>query len=153
MNRIDADGFPPFIPKENGPHYKLGAFRGRVSARYNPLPIGKRPSSGAFFCPNPDKKTGLSASSPRKAPSALSCGLSAAIPCARFKRLTRAVKPELRKFLRQFRSTKQSVANVVQMRDVPPGFFAVRRKKTRLYHRRLPPPRLQATVTLAGLEP
>jgi hypothetical protein len=26
---------------------------------------------------------------------------------------------------------------VEQLRDVPPGFFAVRRKKTRLYHRRL----------------
>jgi hypothetical protein len=27
---------------------------------------------------------------------------------------------------------------VEQLRDVPPSFFAVRRKKTRLYHHRLP---------------
>jgi hypothetical protein len=58
-----------------------------------------------------------------------------------------------RNCLRQFRSSNHAVAIVEQLRDVPPGFFAVRRKKTRLYHRRLPPPRLQATVTLAGLEP
>jgi hypothetical protein len=36
---------------------------------------------GAFFCPQPGKKTGLSAPSPRKRPCA-SCGLSAPIPYA-----------------------------------------------------------------------
>jgi hypothetical protein len=36
---------------------------------------------GAFFCPQPGKKTGLSATSPRIC-SCKSCGLSATIPCA-----------------------------------------------------------------------
>jgi hypothetical protein len=36
----------------------------------------------AHFLRQKPQKTGLSAPSPRKAPKALSCGLSAAIPCA-----------------------------------------------------------------------
>ncbi|MDR1179427.1 MAG: hypothetical protein LBK44_02885 [Spirochaetales bacterium] len=35
----------------------------------------------------------------------------------------------------QFHSSNHSVAIVEQLRDVPPSFFAVRRKKTHLYHR------------------
>jgi hypothetical protein len=40
LHRINTQGF-----------LFMGAFRGRVSAHYNPIPIGKRLSSGAFFCP------------------------------------------------------------------------------------------------------
>jgi hypothetical protein len=39
-----------------------------------------------------------------------------------------------RNCFRQFRSSNHAVAIVEQLRDVPPSFFAVRRKKTRLYH-------------------
>jgi hypothetical protein len=51
-----------------------------------------------------------------------------------------------------FRSANQPDAIVEQLRALPPSFFAARRKKTRLYHLRLPPSRLQLIVTLAGIQ-
>jgi hypothetical protein len=41
----------------------------------------------------------------------------------------------------QLAAYNPAVAIVEQLRDVPPSFFVVCRKKTRLYHHRLPTPR------------
>jgi hypothetical protein len=51
------------------------------------------------------------------------------------------------------RAYNQPDAIVEQLRELSPCFFAVRRKKTRLYHRRLRPPRLWPDLSRFRLPP